>query len=263
MKKKMDNPQIIEFQNWMIENTTLSRSSIYKYSHTVKTISEEMQELGVICNDLLMLETLTLDKNIALILNQQEFLAKNKRGNNMYSNALKQYRLFRTIESNEVIDKQTLERMVENYSIMNQTERQAIVKARVGQGIFRKQLLKKYNETCVITGITEKKLLIASHIKPWSVCTNQERVSSENGLILSPTFDRLFDSGLISFKNNGQIIISKLLPGEVVKKLHITETDVFDLKATKELKVNLDYHRDVIFTTRRKVRDEKETENIK
>lgn len=253
MGKKIENLQMIEFQNWMLENTTLGKSSIYKYSHAIKTISEEMQKLGVLCDNLFMLETLTLDKKISLILNQKEFLVKNKRGNNMYSNALKQYRLFRNLENNEIIDKQTLEGIVENYSIMNQTERQAIVKSRVGQGIFRMQLLKKYNETCIITGITEKKLLIASHIKPWSVSTNQERLSSENGLILSPTFDKLFDSGLISFRDNGRIIISNLLPREVVKKLHITETDVFDLKATKELKINLDYHRDVIFTTRRKI----------
>ncbi len=253
MNKKTANPQITEFAKWMAENTTLQKSSIYKYSHAVATISKEMQELGVINGDLLTFENLILDKSISIILNKQEFFAKNKRGNNMYSNALKQYRLFRNIESGEVTDKDTLVDMVDNYAVMKETERQAIIKSRVGQGMFRKELLKKYNETCIITGINEKKLLIASHIKPWAVCTNQERLSSENGLILSPTFDRLFDSGLISFKNNGQIMISKLLPCDVVNKLHINEKDVFDLKPTKELKMNLDYHRDIIFTTRRKV----------
>ena len=253
MKKKMTNPQITEFAIWMTENTTLQKSSIYKYSHAVATISKEMQELGVINGDLLTFENLILDKTISIILNKQEFFVKNKRGNNMYSNALKQYRLFRNIESSEITNKDTLVGMVDNYATMKETERQAIIKSRVGQGLFRKELLKKYNETCIITGINEKKLLIASHIKPWAVCTNQERLSPENGLILSPTFDRLFDSGLISFKNNGQIMISKLLPCDIVNKLHIKEKDVFDLKPTKELKINLDYHRDVIFTTRRKV----------
>ena len=133
------------------------------------------------------------------------------------------------------------------------TEKEIIVKSRIGQGAYRSKLIRKYNSQCIVTGINHPKLLVASHIKPWAVSTNEERTSVNNGLLLSATFDRLFDSGLISFKNNGQIMISKLLPCDIVNKLHIKEKDVFDLKPTKELKINLDYHRDVIFTTRRKV----------
>ena len=115
--------------------------------------------------------------------------------------------------------------------------------------MFRKELIKKYNSSCVITGINEKKLLIASHIKPWAVCTNAERLSVENGLLLSPTFDKLFDCGLISFADSGRILISSQLSAEVVSKLHISMADTFNLKASQELKQNLEYHRDVVFTT--------------
>ena len=126
------------------------------------------------------------------------------------------------------------------------------MKSRIGQGLFRKELIKKYNSSCVITGINEKKLLIASHIKPWAVCTNAERLSVENGLLLSPTFDKLFDCGLISFADSGRILISSQLSTEVVSKLHILTTDTFNLKASQELKQNLEYHRDVIFATHRR-----------
>ena len=167
----------------------------------------------------------------------------------MYSNALKQYRLFRNVEAAEVVDHAEVASVIENYANLQETERSAIVKSRIGQGLFRKELIKKYNSSCVITGINEKKLLIASHIKPWGVCTNAERLSVENGLLLSPTFDKLFDCGLISFADSGRILISSQLSAEVVSKLHISATDTFNLKASQELKQNLEYHRDVVFTT--------------
>ena len=138
---------------------------------------------------------------------------------------------------------------IENYAELKETERSALVKSRIGQGIFRKSLIDKYHGRCVVTGINEKKLLIASHIKPWAVCSNAERLSVENGLLLSPTFDKLFDCGLISFTNIGKILISSQLSAEVISKLHICVTDTFDLKVSDDLKHNIEYHRDVVFTT--------------
>ena len=167
----------------------------------------------------------------------------------MYSNALKQYRLFRNVEIDEIVDRVEITNVIENYVQLPETERTALVKSRIGQGLFRKELLKKYNGCCVITGINEKKLLVASHVKPWAVCTNAERLSTENGLLLSPTFDKLFDCGLISFADTGRIIISSQLSNEIIGKLHISSTDTFDLKVSNELKKNLEYHRDVVFTT--------------
>ena len=238
-----------EFSAWMRENSTLSDSSVYKYTRAVNTISNEMKEKGVITESLLGMSALQLDVFVPLILHDPDFVAKNKTGNNMYSNALKQYRLFRNIEAVEVVDHDEVTSVIENYANLQETERSAIVKSRIGQGLFRKELIKKYNSSCVITGINEKKLLIASHIKPWSVCTNAERLSVENGLLLSPTFDKLFDCGLISFADSGRILISSQLSAEVVSKLHISATDTFNLKASQELKQNLEYHRDVVFTT--------------
>ena len=241
-----------EFSAWMRENSTLSDSSVYKYTRAVNTISNEMNEKGVITESLLAMSALQLDIFVPLILHDPDFITKNKTGNNMYSNALKQYRLFRNVETVEVVDHTEVTSVIENYANLQETERSAIVKSRIGQGLFRKELIKKYNSSCVITGINEKKLLIASHVKPWAVCTNVERLSVENGLLLSPTFDKLFDCGLISFADSGRILISSQLSVGVVSKLHISATDTFNLKASQELKQNLEYHRDVVFTTQGK-----------
>lgn len=237
------------FSAWMDENTKLSDSSIYKYTRAVNTISNEMEIKGVIPRNLLSMSSLQLDVYIPLILHDVDFVSKNTRGDNMYSNALKQYRLFRNVENTELIDQAEITDAISGYSTLQETERSAIIKSRIGQGVFRKELIKKYNSCCIITGINEKKLLIASHIKPWAVCSNAERLSPENGLLLSPTFDKLFDCGLITFADTGRIIISSQLSNDVVNKLHISSTDTFNLKATSDLKKNLEYHRDVVFTT--------------
>ena len=236
-----------EFSAWMRENSTLSDSSVYKYTRAVNTISNEMKEKGVITESLLAMSVLQLDIFVPLILHDPDFITKNKTGNNMYSNALKQYRLFRNIEAVEVVDHDEVTSVIEDYANLKETERDAVVKSRIGQGLFKKELIKKYNSSCVITGINEKKLLVASHVKPWAVCTNAERLSVENGLLLSPTFDKLFDYGLISFADSGRILISAQLSAEVVSKLHISTTDTFNLKVSQELKQHLEYHRDVVF----------------
>ena len=70
-----------------------------------------------------------------------------------------------------------------------------------------KSLFEKYHGHCIITGIDHPKLLVASHIKPWAVCSNRERLSVENGLLLSATYDRLFDSGLLQPKRKNLFIL--------------------------------------------------------
>ena len=243
---------LADFSDWMSENTTLGESSIYKYTRAIVTISREMMEKGVILQDLFAMSTIQLDVFVPLILQDLDFVKKNEKGNNMYSNALKQYRMFRRVELCENVQTSDIINVIEGYSSLQETERSALVKARVGQGYFRNELLKKYDGRCIITGIQEKRLLIASHIKPWAVCDNRDRLSVENGLLLSPTFDKLFDCGLISFTNEGKLLISTILSEQDINRLHISAMDVYDIKASANLKRNLEYHRDVIFTTHKK-----------
>jgi putative restriction endonuclease len=91
------------------------------------------------------------------------------------------------------------------------TEIEAIVTARKGQGIFRRNV-ERMEPRCRVSGLEDKRLLIASHIKPWRACESaQERLDGANGLLLAPHIDRLFDIGLISFERDGRMLVSTTL----------------------------------------------------
>ena len=81
-----------------------------------------------------------------------------------------------------------------------------MVLSRIGQGKFRKDLLKKYKK-CLLTGISHTALLVASHIKPWKDCNDKERLDSKNGLLLSSLMDKLFDRYFITFDENLRLIV--------------------------------------------------------
>ena len=100
------------------------------------------------------------------------------------------------------------------------TEREAIHKIRIGQSVFRERLIRLW-EKCSVTGCSDTELLIASHIKPWAHCENDERLDVYNGLLLSPNIDRCFDKGYVSFDDDGKILISKKLNQENAELLGI------------------------------------------
>lgn len=105
------------------------------------------------------------------------------------------------------------------------TERESVMKARIGQGIFRKELIEMWGGACAITGVRLPNLLRASHIKPWRFSTNSERTNRYNGLLMLPQYDHLFDRGFISFDDDGQIVTSRALDGISASKLGFSETD--------------------------------------
>lgn len=100
-----------------------------------------------------------------------------------------------------------------------ETTRQALIKARLGQGKFRTDVLEKWDNCCAVTGISVKEAIRASHIKPWGKSNHRERLSAHNGLPLVATLDALFDRGLISFDHNGQIKISPELKSKDIHSL--------------------------------------------
>ena len=124
------------------------------------------------------------------------------------------------------------------------TEIETLIKARQGQGRFRQKLLELY-PNCPLTGLDVRSLLIASHIKPWSKCNNEERLDPFNGLMLAPNIDALFDSGLITFDTNGTIKISPKIDLENQKRLGISPD--LKLKIKPESKKYFEYHRNHVF----------------
>lgn len=131
-------------------------------------------------------------------------------------------------------------------AISNETERESIIKSRIGQSNFRKRLLTKYKK-CSVCGIENNNFLIASHIKPWSECTtSEERTDFENnGLLLCAQHDKLFDKGYISFETSGDIIISKSLNINEYKLLNINSNFKLGIEIRDKMKSYLKYHREL------------------
>ena len=94
---------------------------------------------------------------------------------------------------------------------IDSTTKEALVNARVGQGLFRSQVLQLWGNRCAVTRSTTLDAIIASHIKPWRESTDAERMDATNGLPLIASLDALFDAGLISFESSGRLIVSSML----------------------------------------------------
>lgn len=104
----------------------------------------------------------------------------------------------------------------------NVTEREGLVTSRVGQGAYRKGIIHRWNYQCAVTQFNDPRILIASHIVPWKDASDQERLDVDNGILLSPTYDALFDRHLISFENSGKIILSDQISWEDYKKIGVS-----------------------------------------
>ncbi len=117
---------------------------------------------------------------------------------------------------------------------------------RIGQERFRRSLLKEIG-FCPVTGITDSRILTASHIKPWRVANNSERLDKNNGFIFAPTIDKLFDIGLISFQNNKSILISKSISIENQQAIGIVNNEICENLPLENRLHYLEYHRKYIF----------------
>ncbi|WP_176599274.1 HNH endonuclease [Sphingobium sp. 15-1] len=112
-----------------------------------------------------------------------------------------------------------VERGIQHDASLDQTIREQLVRARRGQGIFRKRVL-DIEPVCRITGVDKPNLLIASHIKPWRACaTVAERLDGANGLMMAPHADFLFDRGLLGFEDDGRALFSSQLTNADADKL--------------------------------------------
>lgn len=123
----------------------------------------------------------------------------------------------------------------------DETEKARVVKARIGQGLFRDKLLSN-TEECAMCGLAMKELLIASHCKPWKNCNDKERLDVNNGILLCPTHDALFDKGLIAFNDDGNIIISNKIQESQFELLNINKNIKIDFR--KEQIPYIKWHRE-------------------
>ena len=107
----------------------------------------------------------------------------------------------------------------------NVTERSGLINTRVGQGAYRKSILHRWEYKCAVTNFDDLRILIASHIVPWRDSTDQERLDVENGILLSPTYDALFDKHLITFDSKGNIELSMSIETSAYHKIGVTGSE--------------------------------------
>ncbi len=138
-----------------------------------------------------------------------------------------------------------IELEIQARSLEGDPEKIQLTKSRRGQGIFKANV-RLVEDHCRVTGVTNIKHLRASHIKPWSVSSKEEKLDGFNGLLLSPHVDHLFDRGFISFRSSGDLMISRELNPFVLNQWNIASSTNVGAFKNNQGKY-LEFHRDVVF----------------
>ncbi len=128
------------------------------------------------------------------------------------------------------------------------TEKTAVIKQRLAQSLFRRRL-GATQRSCRVTGISDRAHLRASHVKPWRDCSASERQDPNNGLLLAPHIDHLFDQGYLSFEDDGSVIVSKHLSRTVIMAWGLDGVDKVAPFSVEQAKF-LAHHRKHVFKKR-------------
>ncbi|MDY3116284.1 MAG: HNH endonuclease [Sutterella sp.] len=174
-----------------------------------------------------------------------EFKLFNRKGNRMYSAALNKYVAYlEFLASTDIVETDKDE--IRNRDDLTVTEKEVMIRARVGQGGYRQRVLNEWDNRCAVTGFPIADLILASHIKPWRECTDHERLDAENGLALSPTLDRAFDQGYITFDGRqGRIIFSPVFA--YFSRLGLSEDMHLTRRPSATMRTYLEFHQEMIF----------------
>lgn len=156
------------------------------------------------------------------------------------------FRLFVDYFEDKVKNKQSEKEITD--SKISDIEKEILVKARNGQGKYREGVLEMC-PFCPITMVSDDRLLIASHIKPWVKSNTLEKTDPQNGFMFTPTYDFLFDRGFITFSNDQRMLVSPWLSKMTCKKLNLVDGKKYPLLPINGRKPYLDYHRKNIFKT--------------
>jgi hypothetical protein len=137
------------------------------------------------------------------------------------------------------------EQVIQQRTDLTAAQKLQLIRARRGQGEFR-QSLEKHEYACRLSGLLDRRHLRARHIKPWSICSDQEKLDGFNGLLFSPHFDHLFARGCIAFADHGELLVSRHLNPAVLRSWKIAlPINVGTFKPQQH--PYLDYHRHAVF----------------
>lgn len=217
-----------------------------------KTSCDYVTRMKFLANDYALDETLTQEK-IDEILRQEDLKRQertvytSKKSLSDFRAGLNKFLAFVNSDYHKRMEDSILieVKAVENDNNIKATEKDSIVKSRIGQGIFRNNLI-EYWHGCAISQCPLTWMLIASHIKPWRDADNQERLDTYNGLLLLPNYDKLFDLGYISFTQTGKIMYSRLLDKFDREAIGLT-SDLHLVKLENQHLKYLKYHNENCF----------------
>jgi hypothetical protein len=148
-------------------------------------------------------------------------------------------------QSRRQIEEDEIELRILNRKIDGPVEKTQLVRARRGQGAFRQNVLSR-EPRCRVTGTSDPRFLRASHIKPWRDSTDVEKIDGDNGLMLAPHVDALFDRGYVTVGENGALLISAQINPEILRAWGIdaeVNLGVFNDSQSQFLQ----YHRENVF----------------
>jgi hypothetical protein len=162
-------------------------------------------------------------------------------GTSTFKNSAKLYMDFRLFSDNDIEKIENSIKEIECINVLSLDDKKTLIKYRLRQSFFRKQLINYWKGNCSVSNINKTEILIASHIKPYSECNKDEKYDVYNGLLLTPNYDKLFDKFLITFNNRGKIIISDSLSDKELEILNISKSD--KIVIIKEHKKYLNFHK--------------------
>jgi putative restriction endonuclease len=137
---------------------------------------------------------------------------------------------------------------------LDTTQKLALVLARRGQGLFKKNV-HALESRCRVTLVDRISHLRASHCKPWRDSSNSERLDADNGLLLTPSIDHLFDGGFISFKGDGELLVSPVAHRESLERMGVSTSRLVNVGPFRSGQQRyLEYHRDEVFLKSRVAR---------
>ncbi len=144
-------------------------------------------------------------------------------------------------------DEEEQEKRIEDDQKLSDKTKSSLINSRIGQGDYRRKLLEEC-PYCPFTMVGDERLLVASHIKPWVLSSDKEKVDPKNGFLFTPTYDRLFDRGFITFEDDKTLVVSPWISPMNQKRLGIYTGKLIEkLPLDEKRKEYLAFHREYIF----------------
>lgn len=229
------------FERWAL-GVGKSEKTIKNYLGALNgSVVNWMTDAGISGQALTTINSLSDYKTLTDQAKQLEiFEIRDSKGKGMYSAAIKLYGEFLVDITGDTVTEDIQDISQDNS--LTVTEKTILVNARRGQGEYRNNLI-NYWGGCAVTGYTNQRFLVASHIKPWRVASNSERLDPYNGLLLTPNLDKAFDLGYISFSDTGGVQLSKELENSVSLGIN----PAMKLVLTQQHQEYLAYHREYLF----------------